>query len=193
MSKHPLAAELAALHRRISELERRLENSARQGKVAEVDPEKGLARLEVGVDGGKPQLGPWVRYAQMAGALKVHTPPTVGQTYMQVAPGGDFEQAVLLPLGWSESNKSPGKTADPVGTYGALKFTVGTDTLTLSVPKLLLECGGSTFELTGDGLTLAAGVIELSGDALEHNGLNVGSTHVHGGVERGGVETFGPQ
>jgi len=184
---------VARLERRISELEARLENSVRKGKIAEVDHEKGLARIEVGVDSdGKPQLGPWLRTSQIAGALKIHTPATVGQTFMQVAPGGDFEQGLLIPLGWSDGNPSPGKTADPVMTIGALTATTDGDTLKISVPKIVLECGGSTFTLSGEGLDLEA-ILKVVGALMTHNDQNVGSDHVHGGVVRGGVLTFGPQ
>ena len=64
---------------RIAELERRLSNVARHGNVAEVDFAKQMVRLELGQGANsKPFLGPWVPYGLTAGALKVHSPPSVG-------------------------------------------------------------------------------------------------------------------
>lgn len=45
--------------------------------------------------------------------------------------------------------------------------------------SIVLTCGGQTLELTASGLT--------------HNGINIGSDHIHGGVEKGGSNTNGPQ
>lgn len=44
---------------------------------------------------------------------------------------------------------------------------------------------------TGD-LEVQAGDVAFAGGSLTHNGVNVGSTHVHGGVVSGGSSTGGP-
>jgi hypothetical protein len=69
--------ELAELVARVNELERRFASMLRHGTVEQVDPAKQLVRVRIGEsdeDGGQPFIGPWVSYAQIAGALKVHTP-----------------------------------------------------------------------------------------------------------------------
>lgn len=187
-----LVEQVAALSRRIAELERRVEGAVRKGKVMEVDEAKGLARIEVGRDSdGTPQAGPWVRYSQVAGALKIHTPPTVGQTMMQVAPGGEFEQAALFPLGFSDSNESPGRDENPVITFGALRLHLDGQTLTVTIPKLAIQAGGSTFNLTDEGLKLVANLV-VEGEAMTHNDHDVGFTHRHPGVRRGDDQTDPP-
>lgn len=200
-----IAKELTRMQARIAELERRLENSARQGPVRAVDAEKGLVRLEVGrAPDGTPQLGPWVPYSQMAGGLKIHAPPSEGQTMMQVAPGGDFEQAVAVPLSWSNANPSPsGKGDENVMTFGSATFGLRGNEVTLDVPRLLVTCEGTTFEVTGQGIRVVGdidhdgafdgqggarirGGLELLGGRVSHDGRNIGSNHVHSGVRSGG-------
>lgn len=39
----------------------------------------------------------------------------------------------------------------------------------------------------------ATGAIALTSATLTHNGVNVGDTHVHGGIVPGGADTLGPQ
>jgi hypothetical protein len=60
-----------------------------------------------------------------------------------------------------------------------------------------LTCVGGDImvHLTDSGIKLVAGgqVLELSDAGLFHNGKNIGSTHTHGGVERGGANTDVPQ
>ena len=57
-------------------------------------------------------LSPWVPYAQFSGALRVHTPPTVGQQFTAMSPTGDFQQAVAVPLTHSTANPSPSTAAE---------------------------------------------------------------------------------
>lgn len=55
--------------------------------------------------------------------------------------------------------------------------------------------GTVLMHLTDAGIKLVVGgqVLELSEAGLLHNGKNIGSTHIHGGVERGGAITDVPQ
>lgn len=105
----------------VHELKGRMERMVRHGTIADAkdidlsDPSKPRARITIGLDAdGKPVKGPWVPYSTIAGARNQHNPPSVGQQLTQFSPDGDFEQAVLLPLGHSNQVKSP--STDP-GTY----------------------------------------------------------------------------
>jgi len=117
---------IGQLYDRIAQLEGRLERMFRPGTVTDVDvsdPSKPRARIGVGVDDqGQPVKGPSVPFSTFAGARNVHSPVSVGQQMMQLAPDGDFEQAVLLPLGHSDQVKAP--STDP-GTF--VDGTGGTD------------------------------------------------------------------
>lgn len=176
----PIARELANLRKRIADLERRQENSFRHGAVTDVDAEKQLVRLAIGkgVD-GTVQKSAWIPYGQFAGALKVHTPPTVGQNMSMFAPGGSLEQAVALPFTWNEANASPSDQEDEnVITYGDVR-------LTLKADHIRIEIGGTVWKLSGEGFAQAGG-------GMGHDGQDVGKTHKHPGVMPGGALTDPP-
>ncbi|MCR6673233.1 hypothetical protein [Devosia ginsengisoli] len=169
---------LMAMHMRISELERRLSMTVRHGRVAEVNEAEGWARLDLGEGDAGRMLSPKLPYGQMAGALKVHAPPSVGQTMTMIAPGGDFRQAIALPMTWSNANESPGDTADPVLTYGDVKIT-------LTEGGVRIEVGGFELLVSGAGLAMAGG-------GVGHNGQDIGSTHRHPDVLPGPANTGTP-
>ena len=174
--------DLAELVGRVAELERRVFGMMRHGTVAQVDAAKGLVRLKMGeatAGAGQTFLGPWVPYAQQAGALKAHTPPSVGQQFTMMAPAGDWRQAVAVPFTWSEQEAAPSQAADEnVVTYGDA-------TITLKADRLTVAFGGVTFKISGEG-------VEITGGHVRHDGKNIGSTHIHGGVVSGGGTTSVP-
>ena len=54
--------------------------------------------------------------------------------------------------------------------------------------------GGTTLLSMAAGRTrIASAAIELAGTTLTHNGANIGSTHVHGGIASGPGRTGGPE
>lgn len=149
--------EIDDLIRRIASVEKRLAGSARHGRVEEVNAAEGWVRLSYGEGDSGPFLSPKIPYAQMAGGLKVHTPPTKGQQMTYLAPFGDPRQAVAIPMTWSDDNKSPSDKGDEnVVTFGDFRAELRGDELVIKVPRLLIECGGTTFELTGAGLKAVA-------------------------------------
>ena len=131
----------------------------RFGKITDVDAKKQQYRQEVGVDGdGKAVKSPWIPYGQHAGLFKSHNPPSVGQQMIMLSPDGDFNQAMGLPMTWSDNNKSPGdkpdehvttfetKKDDPggqntggsqAGSQGADQQNDGSDQTTLRYKKVL--------------------------------------------------------
>jgi phage baseplate assembly protein V len=145
--------ELAELVVRIAELERRFANMMRHGTVEQVDAKKQRLRIRLGEgDDGAPFIGPWVPYAQLAGDLKLHTPPSKGQQMTMLNPTGDFRQAVAIPLTWSDRNQSPSEKPDEhVLTFGSvrvtlkeseLEFKVGDDArLLMTADKIVAEVG----------------------------------------------------
>lgn len=143
---------------RLSEHERRLAGTEVRGKVKQVDPDKARVRLVIGKsEDGEDVMSPWIPYAQTAGKLKVHSAPSVGQTMAIRSETGDIEQGVAAPFHWSEGNDAPSKKGeDHVITIGAFTITLNGDALTINGPKILLNCDGSTFELTGGGLKMVA-------------------------------------
>lgn len=166
--------ELVELVSRVAELERRFAGVMRHGTVAEVDPERQRVRLDLGpAHGGEGRfLSPWVPYAQFSGALRVHTPPTVGQQLTAMSPTGDFQQAVALPLTHHTGNPSPSTAGDEnVVTYGNVRMTladdlvqvdVGGTLLELTSAKITLSTGGSSIEMTDAGVKVTSPRIDLN-------------------------------
>lgn len=156
--------ELVELASRVAEMERRFSGMMRHGTVAEVDTKNHRVRLDFGKDdaGGK-FLSPWVPYAQIAGALKVHTPPTVGQQYTSLSPNGDWRQAVALPMTWSDQNASPSQNGDEnVLTYGAVTIRIVDDEVYVEAPKITLNAT-EKLKVTAPTITLE-GDVNLGGE-----------------------------
>ena len=55
-----------------------------------------------------------------------------------------------------------------------------------------LIAGGDVLIQAGGTLTLKASAVVIESDTLTHNGVNVGDTHVHGGVLPGPADTAEP-
>lgn len=165
---------------RIIELERRVGGQTIRGKVVEVDPAKKTARIQIGTDeDGAPVLSPALPYKQVAGALKFHQPPSVGQTMSITSASGDIQQGLLEPLHWSDDNQSPSDEGN------ANVMTFGDVTVRIETGGIVATIGGVTFRFDGNGF------IQTGGQQV-HDDLNVGSTHVHGGIVVGGQDTLTP-
>lgn len=142
---------------RSTQLDWRAANAKTTGPVVEVDPKNGKARIRLGGTDDKPFLSPWVRYAQTMGALKMHMPPSIGQQMDLHSDNGNFEQGTLHPRTQSDDNKSPSEKGDEhVATFGQFRTEIRSGDLLVKVPKIRIECGGTIFELTGDGLKAVA-------------------------------------
>ena len=154
-----LAHELAQTVMRISELERRADNTIRHGKVTDVDTKKHLARIEIGEKEGMVVKSPWLPYAQMAGTgdnWKFHNPPVTGQQLTLFAPTGEHRQAVLLPFTWWDEAQSPSDKEDEhVITFGKFKMIFKKDSVTISV-------GSSVFEMTEDKISIHSETVSVS-------------------------------
>jgi len=157
---------------RITELERRVANQMRHGTVAEVDTKKQRVRLKLGKDDqGQDFLGPWVPYGQQAGALKIHAPPSVGQTMTMFSPGGDFEQAVAHPLTWSDQNPSPSEKGDKPGEEEVV-MTLGKTKLEFRDGQMKITADGTTFDFKKDGY-------DQQGGKMKHNNQKIDGSHRH--------------
>lgn len=164
--------ELAAA---MADLRRMIAAAHRQGTVSEVNPAEGLVRLDLGDD----MLSPWIPYVQTAGALKVHSPPSVGQMMVMIAPSGETSQGFAAPLSFGGGNAPPSTAPDQhVLTFGAVRIDLADDGLVVTV-------GGVT-------LTISAAGVAITGGQVTHNGVNTGSDHVHGGVMTGSADTDVP-
>lgn len=188
--------QFVELFRRVSELEKRVSGSVRHGRVAEVNAAEGWVRLDLGEGDSGEFLSPKVPYAQMAGALKVHTPPTKGQNMTVLAPGGDIRQAIAMPMSWSKANASPSDKGDEnVLTFGQVVIELRGDEIVAKVGPLTFKATTSEFSVEVGGVkhVISGGGVDTTGGGINHDGKNIGSTHRHGGVVQGGATTAGPQ
>ncbi|TIS37507.1 hypothetical protein [Mesorhizobium sp.] len=182
-----VARILRSIFERLQEHERRLAGSQWTGKVKQVDAAKHVVRIVLGKDDdGAEVLSPWLPVGQVAGALKLHSLPSVGQVVSARAEAGDLEQAVIQPFHWTDENPSPSQDANEhVMTFGDVKIT-------LISGGLKFEVGGTTVEFTGTKVRVQTDEFETHGSSLKHNDKEIGSTHKHGGVEPGGSDTDVP-
>ena len=125
-------------------------------------------------------LSPWVPYKQTAGALKLHNPPSVGQTMAIRSDSGDIEQGVAEAFHWSDAN--PANSTDGE----AHKLTFGDVTVDLISGGLKVTVGGTTFDLTAAGFYQTGGMVK-------HNGHDIGDTHKHKDVVPGPELTGVPE
>jgi phage baseplate assembly protein gpV len=149
MAFYELAEALREIAERLQEQNRRIGGSMWRGKVVQVDSSKHLVRIELGkdADGGQ-VLSPWVPYKQTAGALKVHSPPSVGQTMSLHSETGDVEQGVADALWWSDDNKSPSNDGS---TH---KLTFGNVTMTMVNGNVTIDVGGTGIKINGGSAEL---------------------------------------
>lgn len=183
MIPRTIPEQLAWLANQIADMKRQARNRKRTGKVAEVDHKKGLARVEISKPDGQAFLSPWLPWKEVAsGGIKSHIPPTVGEQVDLVSESGDLTDAVIDMSTPSNDNPRPHDGPEAVIVKGNSRLQIGEDVISVSSSKITL---------TADKLQLH-GDVEIEGGSLTHNGTNIGSTHVHSGVERGGADTNGP-
>jgi len=185
-----LHEQIVSLMRDVADLKRRADTMVRHGKVVKVDAKKHLVKLQIGGTDEEPQESPWVPYAQIAGALKVHTPPSAGQQMTLFSPTGDFRQGLCLPLTWSDDNPSPSDAPDQhILTFENVNITIKKDSVKLTVGDASIEVtkdsikniakevisskvgGGSDIEQKSDTITST-----VSGSEIEQTGSAVNVT-----------------
>ena len=173
--------EILEMNNRLARLEKRVAQSMRHAPVKQVNAAEGWVRLDFG-DG---LLSPKIPYAQIAGGLKVHAPPTVGQQMTMLAPGGDPAQAVALPMTWSNQNASPSDKGDEnVITFGQARIELRGSEIVVSIGgfKLTMTASAATFEVGGVKHEISGGGVDTTGGAITHDGKHIDKSHVHGGI-----------
>lgn len=186
---------LAEILRRTAEIERRVDGVLKQGPVTHVDTKAGTVRVRLGGADGEPFLSPPIPYTQIAGGLKVHAPPTVGQQMTVMSGAGDFRQGIAVPMTWSDSNASPSKKSDEnVLTFGDVRVELRDDELLIKIGEftLSLKASGASFKANGVTHTITSDGLSTKGGNIKHDQKNIGSDHVHGGVRRGSSKTSDP-
>ena len=84
---------------------------------------------------------------------------------------------------------------------GGSTFTLEDGQVTLDAPAVTIKAPNTTVQgnltvsgsLSGQGGMQVQGSLDVTGGSVTNNGVDIGSTHVHGGIERGGSRTDGPE
>ena len=172
---HRLIQRIEYLERRLENLDRRANNSMREGVVTEVFPDEGMARVDaMGVVSKKV---PWL---QRAGDINEWTPPTKGERVLLISPTGEPGIGLILPGGYSDKFKQPHqKGGEKVTVTGSVRITQTQDSYIITV-------GGCTLTITSNGF-------QFNGGEMHHEDRNIGVDHVHNGIVPGGANTGPPQ
>lgn len=196
------------MNEQISEILRLLRNLIRIGTVSEVNLDDALCRVDTGLN-----TTGWLHWlSARAGKTRAWNAPSVGEQVLILCLGGELDTGFVLPGIFSDDNPAPSASADalhwsfPDGAVieyepetGALTAT-GIQTATIKAAVKILfdspevECTAllktAQLEVT-QGATMK-GDVTHSGGKLSSNGVVV-DDHDHGGVQRGGSRTDGPQ
>lgn len=147
---------------RITALERRVAGMIKHGPVKEVNAAEGWVRFDFGEGDNGTFLSPKVHYAQMAGDMKFHNPPSVGQQMTYFAPGGDPRQAIALPMTWSDQNQSPSDKGDEhVMTFGDVRIAINGGSIEMTV-------GGNGFVLDSSEMRMTTTLRAKGGSRPAH-------------------------
>ncbi len=174
----------------LSELQRRLANLFRVGKVSEVNRTTG--RVKVEFDGVTTPWMPW--QTARAGAVKNWSPPAVGEQVCVVSPMGELGAGFVMAGAINyETRAAPDSRENveriDIPSGGAYEINVGGAKILADNGKVQLIVGGTTMELSGGKITLN-GDIEVTGD-VKAGSISL-KTHKHGGVLPGGAQTSTP-
>ncbi len=174
-----MSAELADLQRRVA-------NLFRVGKVTEIDRANG--RVKVAFNG---VITPWLPWqTSRAGAVKNWSPPAIGEQVCIVSPFGELGSGFVMSGAINYDDQAAPDNRENVEKItlpggGSYEIHVGSNVLTITGGKLTftgdVEITGK-LSTTGD-ITTPANVI--AGDI----GLK---THKHSGVQPGPGNTAGP-
>lgn len=164
MIPRTLPEQVGDLYRRLAEVERRNRNRKRTGKIAEIDYEKGLARVELSTQEGKTYLSAWMPWKEVAsGGIKSHIPPTRGEQVDVVSESGDLTDAVIDMSVPSSTNPRPHNGPEAVITKGESRLTIGDDSVVIKAGKIVLD---GEVHLGGEGgeLVHRKGDVDSDGD-----------------------------
>jgi len=147
----------------LPDMERRMANTVRHGKVMEVNH----ATRRVRVKSGEIETDwiPWPAGRAAAGKRR-WDPPEVGEQVTMLSPGGDFRQAVVIPgvyqTEYDAPSSDPNKDTTEYGDGTVIEYDRGTHTLradlgdskmTMTREAVVIEIGAAKVTMTASGTT----------------------------------------
>lgn len=181
----------------ITDLQQRLANLIRVGRVHSVDLE--AARLRVAFGSGN--ISGWVPWmTSRAGTTREWNPPAVGEQIALINPSGQDNAGFAMPGGiYRNDAPANGNEAAKVvlnlDDAGEWAVYVGNAHIKVKNGEIKLTVDGVHMTMTHTGLDIhgdvtVQGKIEATG-LIKGGGVTL-QTHVHGGVQSGGSNTGGP-
>jgi len=186
------------------EILRRLDNVARVGTVEEVRTTK-PARVRIRTGDMVTNWLPWVagRAGGQAGAM--WWPPVKGEQVMMIAPGGDLNNAMVMPGAFSDKNAQASERPEmfrmDIGGGAYIEHDAENGVMRIeAMASIHLMCMGSSITITENEITISAGggTLIVNGEGanvtpdVQAQGISL-VKHVHPGVEAGGAETEAPR
>lgn len=179
MSPHLRALDnrLSRIESRLVEQDQRLARTVLHGKVHETREQDGdwQVRLDLGrdPDAAEPVLSPWVPAQPVsAGALKVKVKPSAGERMTLLSPSGVVGSGSWAVRGpYDEDHPAPEGRQDVVAEVGKTRITIEDDQVVISTDGARVTLAGDTVRITGK--------VEITGDSVKHNGVEIGERHKH--------------
>ncbi len=168
---------IVELERKFAEADRRARNRKRTGTISEVGSGEnaGKYRVKISETDGNPYLTPWMKTRTVgAGVVKIDVVRKVGEQVDVISESGDLTDAVIDMSTYSDAN------ARENGGNTPLHIKVDGDGAII--------CG--TLSITAD--VTITGALSIVGASVTHNGVNIGDSHVHGGITVGAADTEPP-
>mgnify|MGYP001121111548 CR=1 FL=1 len=175
-----------AVRKRLAALERRVATMIMTGTAETSQGAKTKVRFDDDAQDGKPFSSPLLPHAEASGkaggGVSRFRRIGDGEPVLVLSPGGELgEHSRVMPAGPVEQHPSPG-TAEQDGEI----IAIGNATLSI-------KDGAIALAVAGVKMVIAAGGITITGGTVRHDDLNIGASHVHGGVTPGGANTSIPQ
>lgn len=182
---------------------------ARLARVSALDLASGTCKVTLGDpddDDGEVE-SPALRWlAPRAGALRIWSPPAMGEQVLVICPEGDLAQGVVLGGLWWDDHPAPA-SADLLlalfGDDGRFEYDPAAHACTIDLPA------GATLAVTASGGITLTGPVSIEGDVTVTGKLDVSGeiaspadvkaagkslkTHKHTGVQAGGGVSGAPQ
>ncbi|MFK3645160.1 MULTISPECIES: phage baseplate assembly protein V [unclassified Pseudomonas] len=171
-----------------------------------------LAAGRLRVSDGAGWTSAWVRWhSQAAGKARHWRAPSLGEQGVLISPSGEPAQGTFVPGLYGDAGAQP-DNREHVEVWrfddgGSLVYDWQAKSYSISLPSgtVTIQVGTSSVVVTdssitgnADSITLTGaitlnGEVQINGASLKHNGVNVGSTHIHPGVMPGPGATAPPQ
>lgn len=166
MIPNNLPDQIADLHFRIGEIERRARNRRRKGTVAEVSDDKSKYRVKLSEQGKEPFLTPWIKARTVAaGGVKMDILHSVGEQVDVVSENGDMTDAQIDFSIYSDANARENTDLPFHIKIGETVIEASPDFVKVTGPKVVVVSpnvqlggeGGKRVARIGDKVNVSSG------------------------------------